>query len=374
MDVTNNAKERYAELDWLRVILIIAVFIHHVLMPFNGDDWHIMNTDSSKLLDDIMVYFEQLRLPVLFLIAGAGSLLMLNKQPSTRFINSKVKRLLVPLLLAMIVVIPPQSYFEAPEQFTSLWDAYHQRMWQFDNKHLWFIEFLIIFMLLAVPVRGLIVAQSAQPYLDYIEGLLQRRAALMLMGGVVVAVRCSLKLVYPGQTGSIENLSVSVFYFLFFVSGMLFISRAAIWYALRRYRRLHLNCFIVSSLLFYIYYLGDFSAIGSLTLRWQIWWALCTLVSWSGMLTMLGYAGQYLQTSPALLRQTIELIYPFYILHQTIIVALAFYIVQWNAGIPAKATSLLLLSLLATCSICYALIRPFNILRLSFGLKPQQRR
>jgi peptidoglycan/LPS O-acetylase OafA/YrhL len=57
---------RVSELDWLRVILILAVFLHHALMPFNGDEWHIMNAESSKLLDDVMVYFEQFRLPTLF--------------------------------------------------------------------------------------------------------------------------------------------------------------------------------------------------------------------------------------------------------------------------------------------------------------------
>ncbi len=108
MEVT---PQRYAELDWLRVILIVAVFMHHVFMPFNGDNWHIMNSESSKLLDDIMVYFEQLRLPVLFLIAGAGSIILLNRVSSTAFLLSKSKRLLLPLLLAMMVITPPQAYF-----------------------------------------------------------------------------------------------------------------------------------------------------------------------------------------------------------------------------------------------------------------------
>ena len=61
MDTT---KRRY-DLDWLRVIAILAVYFHHLGMPFNGDDFHIMNSESSKLLDDIMVYFEQFRLPLL---------------------------------------------------------------------------------------------------------------------------------------------------------------------------------------------------------------------------------------------------------------------------------------------------------------------
>jgi glucans biosynthesis protein C len=40
-----------------------------------------------------------------------------------------------------------------------------------------------------------------------------------------------------------------------------------------------------------------------------------------------------------------EAVYPFYILHQTVIVVFAFYIVKWNAPIAVKLPSLMLFSL-----------------------------
>jgi glucans biosynthesis protein C len=70
MEPTAEIYKRRPELDWLRVILVLTVFLHHVAMPFNGDKWHIMNADKSKLLDDVMVYFEQWRLPLLLLVSG----------------------------------------------------------------------------------------------------------------------------------------------------------------------------------------------------------------------------------------------------------------------------------------------------------------
>lgn len=83
---------------------------------------------------------------------------------------------------------------------------------------------------------------------------------------------------------------------------------------------------------------------------------------------MLGYAIEYCKKTPEWLKTANELIYPFYILHQTIIVGFAFYIVQWQAGIAIKAISLLLSSLFATIAICF-FIRQFNVFRLMFGLK-----
>lgn len=104
MELKNTV--RLSELDWLRVILIFAVFLHHVCMPFNGDNWHIMNNDSSKVLDDIMVYFEQFRLPILFFISGVGSVILLSKITVVKFIKDKFLRLFIPLLVGSLLVIP----------------------------------------------------------------------------------------------------------------------------------------------------------------------------------------------------------------------------------------------------------------------------
>ena len=135
------------------VLLILAVFLHHVFMPFNGDGWHVMNQESSKLLDDIMVYFEQLRLQTLFFVAGAGSFLLLQKVSIKSFLLSKFHRLFVPLIIAMMFIVPPQNYYENIGDYQGLMDAYKQLVLSFDANHLWFIEFLIIFMVL----QGLMV-------------------------------------------------------------------------------------------------------------------------------------------------------------------------------------------------------------------------
>lgn len=48
------------------VIAILAVYLHHVGMHFNGNSYHIMSAESSEALDDIMVFFERIRLPLVY--------------------------------------------------------------------------------------------------------------------------------------------------------------------------------------------------------------------------------------------------------------------------------------------------------------------
>ena len=361
---------RFSELDWLRVILIFSVFMHHVFMPFNGDNWHIMNAQSSKLLDDIMVYFEQLRLQTLFFIAGAGSLILLTKSGTGSFFKNKFNRLFVPLLVGMLLVVPPQIYFENASSYTTLLHAYKSTFPSFETNHLWFIAYLIIFMMLAIPVKTMMLSNTGIRFLDWLERIALKKHGLFLMVLALVVIRCGLKVYFPSQDNDIENLSVSVFFLFFFLAGMFFIKQPGIWRALADHRRTNLYWLMASTFLFYgYYYMPSLSAYISVEAQWQLWWFVASLVSWSGLLTMIGYAVKHCSTTPAWLKNVNELIYPFYILHQTVIVALAFYIVQWGTGIALKSISLLLSSFLVCAFLCWVVIRPFKVTRYLFGLK-----
>src|SRR5688572_29938079 len=116
--------QRSIELDWLRVATVLLVFFHHVGMPFNGDEWHIMNAQSSKLLDDIMVYFEQWRLPLLLLISGAGTVMAFSKRSPLQFVKERSYRLVIPLIFGALVIIPPQTYFEFIDKYDSYASVY----------------------------------------------------------------------------------------------------------------------------------------------------------------------------------------------------------------------------------------------------------
>ena len=372
MHFDNN--QRLSELDWLRVILIFAVFIHHVLMPFNGDNWHIMNSESSKLLDDTMVYFEQFRLPALFFISGAGAVILLSKVSAKKFAADKLLKLLIPLVIGILLVVPPQSYIENINQYESYWQAYPSLALHLSTNHLWFIEYLIVFSLLAVPLNLLLNTKTSANVFKYIVELTKFKGGLFLFVGLLIAIKISFSLWFPSDDNKIENLSSSTYYLFFFIMGMIFVTNRQLWQRACEHRFYHLMMLLISTVLFYGYYYSpDLSQYLSLNVRWSIWWLVCCLVSWSALLTMLGYAQFYLKRTPQWLRVSNELIYPFYIFHQTVIVVIGFYIINWQASILIKAVALLLSALLITCGICLFIIKPFKALRFLFGLKLKER-
>jgi peptidoglycan/LPS O-acetylase OafA/YrhL len=68
-----------------------------------------------------------------------------------------------------------------------------------------------------------------------------------------------------------------------------------------------------------------------------------------------------------------EAVLPFFLLHQPVIVAIAFYVIQWQAGIPVKLLTVVLGSFVATLAIYELVIRRLGPLRTLFGMKAQAR-
>ncbi|KPZ70085.1 Glucans biosynthesis protein C [Shewanella sp. P1-14-1] len=365
-----NYDSRYSELDWLRVILIFAVFLHHVLMPFNGDDWHIMNTESSKLLDDIMLYFEQFRLPTLFFISGAGCVILLSKISVKQFFKDKFTRLFIPLLVGSLLIIPPQTYIENINELASFWQAYPALALKLELNHLWFIEYLIAFSVISIPINAMFQSRLGQGVVSIIAKISQLKIGLLCLVVILIFIKIFFSIYFPSDGHKIENLSSSSYYFFFFVSGMLFIRSTTIWQAIRNQRRINLFALVVFSALFYAYYYSpDLSEYLSLNVRWGIWWLVCCLVAWSALLSMLGYTQHYLTVTPNWLKESNQLIYPFYILHQSVIVVIGYFVISLEASISIKIILLFTASFTLTSAICAWLIRPFNVFRAMFGLK-----
>ena len=81
MPTTNT---RYEFLDWLRVIAIFVLLFFHTGMLFVGWGWHITNAETIPGLQLPMDLAHRLRMPLLFVIAGAGMWFALQRRSGAR--------------------------------------------------------------------------------------------------------------------------------------------------------------------------------------------------------------------------------------------------------------------------------------------------
>jgi glucan biosynthesis protein C len=88
--LTAQKSERQYFIDWLRIFLIFSVYLFHIGMFFNTWDWHVKNpTGYDGLLTKLMLFLHEWRMPLLFLISGAGTYYALGKRTPGRYLGER---------------------------------------------------------------------------------------------------------------------------------------------------------------------------------------------------------------------------------------------------------------------------------------------
>ncbi|HSR29008.1 MAG TPA: acyltransferase family protein [Anaerolineae bacterium] len=117
-DTTSN---RLIFLDNLRSLMVLLVLVFHsgasygTMVAF----WPFHEADPSELLDHLMPLFDVFMMSILFFIAGYFALPSLEKEGGNRFLKSKLKRLGVPWLVGIVLVLPVLDYVHYFTQSTS---------------------------------------------------------------------------------------------------------------------------------------------------------------------------------------------------------------------------------------------------------------
>jgi glucan biosynthesis protein C len=363
---------RKYELDWLRVALIFLVFLHHVCMPFNGDSWHIMNKETSKTLDDFMYFLELWRLPFLFFISGVGCILATRNRSVSSFLKERHLKLLVPMIFGAFFIVPPQVYFQYIEKFSSYFDLYPEMFFKFELNHLWFLKHLFVYSLIASMFIFCLKRNYFKTILIRLIQLVNKPYGLISLSLFLIISQLILKPYFPSGSSDLFNLSKTAYYFFFFFMGMILSSSEHIWSTISTYKSFNLIVFICSKLLFlFLFYLPwkDVYHIISKDVLLFIWNVNVLIVSWSFIITIIGYSSSLLNKNHRWLPKLNEAIYPFYILHQTVIVICAFYTVNLDLSIVQKISLILTSSLSITLIIYVCFIYPFSFIRPFFGMK-----
>lgn len=96
---------------------------------------------------------------------------------------------------------------------------------------------------------------------------------------------------------------------------------------------------------------------------------LANVFTWLLVLAFLGYGRRYLSFANPLLRWARDASYPIYILHQTAIVALGYYVIQ-TSWTPWTKYWVVLSATLVACVVLYEYaVRRVSLLRVAFGMK-----
>ena len=382
MSLQISSTTRRYDLDWLRVLTILSVFFYHVGMVFVSWDFHIKNNETSYFLESIMVYLHTWRLPLLLFIAGAATILVAKRKTSWQFYKERNARLLIPLIFGIFVVVPPQIYIEKISQYSSFIMFYptvfEMRAYPEGNlswHHLWFISYLLVFSIISIPIIRFFKAEQSNQTQEKFKKYFTMKYAMNSVGLVFVLSQLLLRPYFPEETHDMTDLSYMVSYYLFFVFGLIISTSDSFWEILKNKRSLHLKSLIFQLMLYYLLWFYPWKNIEHLISRdilSAIWMVCETLIAWTTVITVVGYAQVLLNKPHKWLKALNEGIYPFYILHQTVIIIVGYMVITWNTGIMMKYIGISIISLAIILVIYRYLIYPNNLFRFLFGMKKEK--
>jgi glucan biosynthesis protein C len=378
--------DRHYGMDWLRIGAFGLLILYHVGMAFVPWDYEVKLADPPIAWATIPMFLTNpWRLSLLFLVSGYASAAILARDPDIGgFVRSRLARLGIPLLFGMAVIVTPQPWVNLVTQHDyphgfGWFMAHDYYAFQFIDgiamptwMHLWFVVYLLAYTLVLAALLAL-----PKPWRDG-----GRRAAERLLAGVLLL---PLPMLYiglvrsflpPGWSDShhlIDDASAHAAYLFCFMFGVLLrrsdVLRAAIG---RQWPIAAVLAVLAYAAIagFEIAYPGD----TPLPPEFGPVYRTCRAVEmWGAIVALLGIADRYWNRDSRWRPILAEAVFPFYIIHQTVIVVVGYWLL-FTATSPLERFIVLIAATVAGCWLFYDLGRRVGWLRPLIGLKASRSR
>jgi peptidoglycan/LPS O-acetylase OafA/YrhL len=381
--------KRLHYLDWLRVLAILMVFLFHAVHPFDLGDWQVKNVEQSEILSVILIILSIWGMPFFFLVAGAGSWFALQKRTRPQYLRERFYRLLIPFIVGFILFSPIEYYCEnmnklqrglqtSFQSFLSVFATFNPLLlrfpgfsprWMGYGYHLWFLGFLFCFALITLPFFMWLKKKPGQGFLAWMAKLCELRGGILLFIIPLAVIKIPLANFFPLE----HDWADFMFQMGFFALGYILFTDERFTRCIRRdwWILLSVGTAIVLGLL------GMYLA-GVPVMTWNytpgipqyhLLQFIISVIAVCYSLTMLFVGMRFLDFSNKVLRYGQEAALPFFVLHQPVIIVIAFFVVQWEAGILIKLPIVVLSSFAVSIGLYALIIKRTKVLRLVFGMK-----
>jgi len=371
---------RHHGMDWLRIGAFGLLILYHIGMYFVPWGWHVKIAEPLDWVTIPMLATNGWRLALLFLVSGYASAALFAKLGGAgAFARSRCARLLIPLIFGVLFVIPLQPWIELIGQhgythgFVHFWLHDYFRFGALGGiilptwQHLWFVVYLWVYTMLAAILLAVVPAGARAKVAD---------GAARLLGGwglLIVPILWWLAVygIFPDhdETHALFDDGPShLHYLMAFGVGWLLRVRPALFGTVA-------GCWQVALAL---------AVVAFVPIGWVEWtwpgdtrapgWAIILfhiarqVQGWATIVALIGIADRYWNRDRPSRTTLAEAVFPFYIIHQTIIVVAGWYLLQAGVGALPSFIALLAATTLG-CWLFYSIGRNIGWLRPLIGLQ-----
>jgi hypothetical protein len=357
---------RRHDIDALRALAFGLLILYHLGMFYvAGWDWHVKSAHTAEWLRWPMRFLNIWRMDLIFLVSGVALAFLMRGQAAGALLGQRSLRLLLPLAFGMAMIVPIQPYLQGvangliePGFLAFLARYYGGGPWPrgaFDGwnfgvtwNHLWYLVYLWAYTA---------VLLGARPLLELLKGrFLRLRGAWLLLAPVLPLALYALLLQprFAPTHDLVHDWHLHALYFTLFAYGWWIGADAGFWAEAKRLRHAALGVALLSFTLLVLTREG-------ILIR--------NLYLWSAIVAILGYAHAHLNRPFRWLAWANQSVYPWYLLHQSFIVALGFFLAPLALGPWLEPAAILAGTVLGCWLVTDLAARRSRWLRPLFGLK-----
>lgn len=370
--------DRHYGMDWLRIGAFVLLILYHIGMVFVPWNFHIKTAQPMDWVEIPMLMTNPWRLTLLFVVSGFASRALFSKSNGVGgFLKNRNARLLIPLAFGVAVVVPPQCWVELVGKHG--YDHGFGYFWLHDYfrfgtlfgiimptwNHLWFVVYLWVYTLALALLMLVPGTTRLQSLFDRVFG-----------GSRAIWVPVVFLLITQYWLFHRDDDTHDLFgdglahlqYFPAFLFGFGLAGSRAAMAGLARYWTLSAGvavaCYAVMAGLLIAY--PDFSFPShSVTMVFVI---AREIDVWVAIAALIGVAERFLNRDSRWRATLAEATFPFYIIHQTVIVLVEYWIKPLKLGAGAEF-AILVPATVAGCWAFYLIGREVSWLRPLIGLK-----
>jgi hypothetical protein len=365
---------RRHDIDWVRVFATLTVFLFHCARFFDEQPWHVKNSHLSYGMTVLVAILSQWIMPLFFVLSAYSVYYALGRRNFYQFVSDRVRRLLVPFVFGILVLVPPQVYIERVTQaqfsgsFLQFLPQYFVGWYGFGGNfawmglHLWYLGLLFIYSLFAYPVFRYLGREQVRRLISRVVDSIGVLGSLLLpiLPLVLVEMLVSLNLSGIGRR-DFGGWSILT-YLVFFVLGYVMAGDEQLQEGIERYRVVALVGGLVVTTIGYFLVEAGYET--------HVLFSLPRAInSWLWIMAIVGFGSRHLRSGNNFLTYANQAVLPFYVLHQTVIVVVGFFLVDWSAGIVHKYIILALVSFIIVLILYELPVKRIWVNRRLFGMK-----
>lgn len=382
MDQTNSKERRY-DIDWLRVLAVSLLVPFHTGVIFcPGDSISYVKGEPSLGINLFVDFVHRWHMPLFFLVSGAATWFSLGSRSAGRYLNERVRRLLVPLIFGTLAIVPVQVYWMrlSTREFDGSYLRFYPHFFNgvapagnFEWGHLWFLAYLFVFSLVALPLFLFLRSETGRRRTSALAAFCERGGGIFWLAVPLALIQAVFRAKWPGFQNLYNDWANFFFYLTFFVYGYILCSHEGLTRAIEKRGGASLTTAIMLQSVILVLQITGSNPARGYSPGWILFMALHGFNSWCWILAILYLGRRHLRFTNKALQYANEGALPFYMLHMAVVVSFGYYIVQWDVAPIIEFAAISAASLPATVILYDLLARRTRVTRFLFGLKADKK-